>query len=73
MIGFYASVRDGVRTGFLLGPYDDHEEALGAVDKARTLAARVDDRAHFYAFGTARVEADRLPTGRLNHLSEEAA
>lgn len=68
MTGFYASVMDGVRTGLLLGPYDTHDEAMAVVDTAAELAETVDPRAHFYSFGTAKVTADRLPKGRLNHL-----
>jgi hypothetical protein len=50
---FYVTVRDAGRTGFLLGPYDTHPEALQNVDQARALAEAADPWAHFYAFGTA--------------------
>ena len=50
---FYVTVIDGPRTGFLLGPYDTHKEALDKVDRGRQLAQEVNDWAWFYAYGTA--------------------
>jgi hypothetical protein len=52
---FYVTVRDAGRTGFLLGPYDTHPEALTNVDRGRKLAIAANDRAWFYAYGTASV------------------
>jgi hypothetical protein len=51
---FYVTAKDAGRTGFLLGPYEDARDALANVDRGRDLACGVDDRAVFYAFGTAR-------------------
>lgn len=69
-IGFYVTVRerpDGGRTGYLVGPFDTHEEALGQVDAARRIAREVNSDAHWYAYGTARVESyGTLPPGRFN-------
>lgn len=65
-VGFYVSVIDGARKGLLLGPYDRHEHAEANVDRARDEAMSVDPWAHFYEFGTCRIEAAELPTGRLN-------
>lgn len=59
---YYVSVMDGPRRGLLRGPWiDDHAGALAAVDVVRAEAERVDPRAAFYAFGTARSETDRGP------------
>lgn len=67
MIGFYVSVRDGSRSGMLLGPYGTSEEAEQNVARARDFAVEVDPFAHFHQYGTARVErANALPCGRLN-------
>ena len=71
MTGYYVSVVDGKRRGLLLGPFDTHGEALKRVDEGRTLARRVNRDAHWFAYGTARVVAESLPTGRLNHLANE--
>lgn len=49
---FYVTVIDGPRTGFLLGPYDTHREALDKVERGRKLAQEVNDRATWFAFGT---------------------
>lgn len=54
-VGFYVTVRDGGRSGALLGPYNTHDEALANVDRAREHAQQVNDRAIWYAYGTARV------------------
>lgn len=62
-IGYYVTVRDGARSGFLLGPYRTHGEALGQVDRGRELAERGDPFAHFYAFGTARAPERRTVFG----------
>jgi len=68
VIGYYTSVQDGRRAGFLLGPFPTHDEALDLVEFTLDLAADADPFSHFYAFGTCRVEADEdaLPVGRLN-------
>lgn len=54
---FYVTVQDAGRTGFLLGPYDTHTEALGKVERGRGLAEAANSRAVFYAFGTSSVPA----------------
>jgi hypothetical protein len=68
-VGFYVTVRNGSRKGFLLGPYETHGEALANVDRSRR---HVEDH-HAYAwgwgFGTAKATAKpgrRLPPGKLN-------
>jgi hypothetical protein len=50
---YYVTVIDGKRKGFLLGGYTTHEEALKNVARGRELALKHDERADFYAFGTA--------------------
>jgi hypothetical protein len=70
MIGFYVSVVDGKRRGLLLGPFETHAEALERVDDGRRLAQTFNDDAFWYGFGTARVEAETLPEGRLNAMAE---
>ncbi len=54
---FYVTVKDHDRTGWLLGPYDTHEEALTNVERGKRLADGADPRAHWYAYGTARIDA----------------
>lgn len=65
---YYVSVRDGKRSAFLLGPYEnDHATALTMVNAAAQLAYELDPKAAFYAFGTARVDLDEEASpGRLN-------
>jgi hypothetical protein len=41
------------QAAFLLGPYETHEEALGNVERGRTMAEKVDQWAAVYAYGTA--------------------
>jgi hypothetical protein len=53
-LGYYVTVVNGRRVGWLLGPYRTHGEAEGEVDRGRGLAEAADPYAHFYAFGTAR-------------------
>lgn len=72
--GFYVTVQrakagGGVRTGFLLGPYPTHGEALAKVDLGRRLARDADPWTAFDAFGTSKVTTPAgtaLPPGKLN-------
>jgi hypothetical protein len=71
VIGFYVSVAElgGSKKGLALGPFDEHGQALFHVGRVRRFCrenAGIDDT--WLAFGTARVDADRLPVGRLNDL-----
>jgi len=54
---FYVTVRDAGRTGWLLGPYATHQEALDNVERGRDLANEWNAKAWFMAFGTASVPA----------------
>ena len=56
--GFYVTVVDAGRRGFLLGPFDSHEEAKSNIERGRDLAIKNNVRAHFYGYGTARVKQD---------------
>lgn len=60
---YYVSVVDGSRHSLLSGPYDTHQEALDMVSKADVIACLLDPRAHFYAFGTARIKDGSSPQG----------
>ncbi len=75
--GFYVTVKDGPRTGILLGPYGSKDEAESHVRLGKTLAEQVNSRAIWYAYGVTRVVMQpgaELPQGKLNHLaSAEAA
>lgn len=54
---YYVTVRNGLRTGGLLGPYDTHAEALENVDRGRKLALASDNetRSWFYTYGTTKL------------------
>lgn len=62
-LGYYVTVRDAGKTGFLLGPYRTHGESLEQVDRGRELALAADPFACFYAFGTARAPERRTVFG----------
>lgn len=67
--GFYVSVRHGQRSGLLLGPFGTKEGAERFVATGRRLAREVNADAHWYSYGTARVqpgEGRELPQGSLN-------
>lgn len=49
---FYVTCRDGKRVGWLLGPYDTHQEALDNVPRGRRLADKADPGAPWYYYGT---------------------
>jgi hypothetical protein len=68
MIGFYAGLKRAGRNAFLLGPYDTKGEAESVLEKAHALAERVDPKCYFDTPGVFRLEADRLPAGRLNNV-----
>lgn len=48
---FFVSVKDGDRTGFLLGPYETLEAAEANKQRGRTLAEGADTHAVFYSYG----------------------
>ena len=54
---YFVSVIDGARHGYLLGPYDTHDEARSNVDRGRDLALANDLWAHFHVYGTCSVPA----------------
>jgi len=59
---YYVSVIDGPRSARVRGPFkDNHAAALAAVDKTRRQLEHLHPFAHFYAFGTCRLETDEGP------------
>jgi len=64
---YYVSVIDGPRRALLAGPWAHHRDALAHVRAVNELACSLDPRAHWFAYGTARVDPDEQPpVGRLN-------
>lgn len=57
---WYVTVKDGARTGFLLGPYETWRAAEGMVDRGRELACAADAWAHFYAYGVTKVTGAKV-------------
>ncbi len=55
---YYVTVINGNKKGFLLGPYNTHEEALQNVDKGIKLAEQSDSWACHYAYGAAGSDAE---------------
>lgn len=55
--GYYVTVWDSEtdRRAALAGPFAEHQAALDAVAYTRDEACKIDPRAHWYYFGTARV------------------
>lgn len=53
---YYVTAIDNGRVHLMAGPFGEHAEALGLVDKAREIAYEHDGRAWFMAWGTSRVE-----------------
>ena len=56
--GYYVTVEDAGRHGFLLGPFGTKAEAENNVKLGRDLAYQHNDRAHWYGYGTAWVKQD---------------
>jgi hypothetical protein len=65
---YYVSMMDGPKNCLLLGPFASHMSALLRVEQARKRAIGLDPWAHFYAFGTCRVDVENPPEARLNGL-----
>ncbi len=68
---YYVSVIDGDRHGFLLGPFENHVDALAHVDPVRQAAEEWshDPGCAFYGFGTASLRANwdaPIPRGLMN-------
>lgn len=59
---YYVSVVRGSDCRLLRGPFvNDHAGALAAVEAAKAEACRLDPRAHWYAFGTCRLDKNAGP------------
>ena len=71
---YYVSVVRGKDSRLLLGPFaNDHAAALEMVDAVRKKAEELDAKAHWYAFGTCRLEPDDdAPAGILNKFFNAA-
>ncbi|MFQ5622434.1 MAG: hypothetical protein ACE5FS_03460 [Paracoccaceae bacterium] len=64
---YYITIVRGHDYRCLAGPFrDDHAGALALVGKARDIACALDPRAHFDAFGTARLPDGYTRPGILN-------
>jgi hypothetical protein len=77
-VGFYVTVqrqaRGGLRTGWLLGPYETKEQAEEHVPEGKILANQADPRTAFDAFGTSGMRMKpgaNLPQGVLNERLAE--
>lgn len=78
---FYTSIRnDAGEYRLLLGPFPVHADALRAVDVTREIVERIDRRAFWYAYGTARTETCIRPLfvpcgvcGEIKHYLAQCA
>ncbi len=61
MIGYYVSMVRNGQSRLLLGPYDTHDEALQNVSDGRDRAIAYSERHWWDAFGTCRIDAEKLP------------
>lgn len=66
--GYYVTCMDGPSWWYMAGPYQTHTEALAAVDKACRIAADIDGKAWFMAWGTVRAKDDYRKPAKLNQL-----
>jgi len=64
---YYVSVVDAGRVGLLLGPFDNHPDALANVDRCRDYAQEINRQSFFYGFGTVRFD-DYSKPGLFNNL-----
>jgi len=66
---YYISVmRDDGQVRLLSGPHSFHAEALDLVDKAGAIAAKIDIKAVWYAYGTVRMQEGFAVPGVLQKL-----
>lgn len=61
---YYVSVKDDGKAGLVVGPFDNHKDALLKVSETRRLAGEHNPRAVWWSFGTCRA-ATREP-GKWN-------
>ena len=62
---YYVSAIDAGRVAIIAGPFKTHQEAKDQVNAARRTADAIDPRAHFYAFGTCKMQNGHTE-GKLN-------
>ncbi len=53
---YYVSVKNDSQTGILAGPFKTHQDAIDMVEQCRAYADKLDSMAHFYAFGTCKLD-----------------
>lgn len=66
MIGYYAAIIRDTRTALLLGPYATHQEAAANVERAHDMACKLNGYFWFDVPGVCRIQANKLPLGKLN-------
>lgn len=64
---YYVSVIRDSRKVLALGPFADHQTAIGKIDAVQAFCCEHDPRAWFDAYGTARYNGDDAPSGKLNN------
>ena len=73
---YYVFAVDGSKNAVLLGPFPQHQQALGWVVACRDHANALEPWSHFYRFGTVRLavetETAKLPTGGFNSVFPDA-
>lgn len=67
---YVTAIRDDGAVAWLAGPFkNDHQAALDALPRAKAIAMDIDPRAHWYAYGTSRLDLDHpTPTAKLEEL-----
>lgn len=71
MRDYYVTMIRGTRVAWLLGPFPTHAEALALVNRARSMASKIDPRSDFDAFGTSSLP--RFESGRRGVLNKMLA
>jgi hypothetical protein len=63
MSNYFVTCIDAGKVWYMAGPYKTHQEALEAVDTARTIGVKNNPWAWFYSWGT--VSSDRTEPGSI--------
>lgn len=72
LTGYYAAIIRDTRTALLLGPYATHLEAARNLKRAFEMALKLDGFVWFDVPGIYRIEAKKLPPGKLNSPFDSA-